>query len=298
LIVESFCNKPNGQTVHYGVRGAGFGQFDSQYVKSKSSADERSPFTVFWLLQLKTLLKDLILPPAGPLLVALLGLLLLKRRTQLARICLVAGIGSLWLLSTPIVSDALTRLVERYPPVNLPLAAGAQAIVILGGGGQRAWAPEYAGPAAEPLLLERLSYGAYLARMTGLPILLTGFSVEARAMRDTLKRNFGIDARWIDDQAFDTFQNARNSARLLDADGVRRVVLVTRATHMWRSVQEFSAAGLEVVPAPVGILARRDTGIFHFLPNADALHRSSAAIYEMLGEPVRLFLSATHLRRH
>jgi uncharacterized SAM-binding protein YcdF (DUF218 family) len=253
---------------------------------------------LFWLLQLKTLLKDLILPPAGPLIVALLGLLLLKRRAQLARIFLVAGIGSLWFLSTPIVSDAMTRLVERYPPVNLPLAARAQAIVILGGGGQRAWAPEYAGPAAEPLLLERLSYGAYMAHMTGLPILLTGSSVEARAMRDTLKRTFGIEARWIDDQAYDTFQNARNSARLLKADGVRRVVLVTRATHMWRSVQEFSSAGLEVVPAPVGILAPREAGIFRFLPNPDALHRTNAAIYEMLGEPVRLFLSATHLRRH
>jgi uncharacterized SAM-binding protein YcdF (DUF218 family) len=250
---------------------------------------------LLWLL--KTLLKDLILPPAGPLLLALLGLLMLKRRPVPARICLIAGIASLWLLSTPIVSDAITRLVERYPPVDLQLAAKAQAIVILGGGGQRALAPEYAGPAAEPLLLERLSYGAYLAQRTGLPVLVTGFELEARAMHDTLQRNFGIEARWIDSSAYDTFQNARNSARLLKADGVQHIVLVTRATHMWRSVQEFTDAGLDVLPAPVGILAPRDFGVLIFLPDSQALARSEAAIYELLGDPVRSFLSASHLRR-
>jgi uncharacterized SAM-binding protein YcdF (DUF218 family) len=252
---------------------------------------------LIWLLQFKTLLKDLVLPPSGPLLLALLGVLLLKRRPVLARICLIAGIGSLWLLSTPIVSDGITRLVERYPPLDLQLAANAQAIVILGGGGQRRLAPEYGGPAAEPLLLERLSYGAYLSRKTGLPVLVTGFSLEARAMHDTLQRNFGIEARWVDDRAYDTFQNARNSALLLKADGVHRIVLVTRATHMWRSVQEFTDANLDVVPAPVGILEDRDFGVLRFVPDPDALLRSHAAIYEMLGEPVRLLLSASHLRR-
>jgi uncharacterized SAM-binding protein YcdF (DUF218 family) len=249
------------------------------------------------LFFLKTLLKDLVLPPAGPLLLALLGLVLLTRRPVLARICLIVGIGSLWLLSTPIVADGITRLAERYPPLDLQLAANAQAIVILGGGGQRALAPEYAGPAAEPLLLERLTYGAYLAQKTGLPVLVTGFSIEARAMHDTLKRNFGIEARWVDASAFDTFQNARNSARLLKADGVNRIVLVTRATHMWRGVQEFTAAGLEVVPAPAGILADRDFGVLRLIPNLEALMRSYMAIYELLGEPARLFLAATHLRR-
>jgi uncharacterized SAM-binding protein YcdF (DUF218 family) len=253
---------------------------------------------LIWLLQLKTLLKDLVLPPAGPLILALLGLALLKVRPRLARACLIAGIASLWLLATPIVSDALTGMVELYPPLDLHLADNAQAIVILGGGGQRALAPEYGGPAAEPFLLERLSYGAYLANKTGLPILVTGFSIEARAMHDTLQRNFGIETRWLDDRAFDTFQNARNSARILIAAGVRRIVLVTRATHMRRSVQEFRDAGFEVIPAPAGILAPRDFGVLRYTPNADALMRSQTAIYELLGEPVRFFLSASHLRRH
>jgi uncharacterized SAM-binding protein YcdF (DUF218 family) len=250
------------------------------------------------LLRFKTVLRGLILPPAGPILLAVLGIFLMKRRPLLARICLILGLGSLWLLSTPVVSDALVGLAEHYPPLDLRSAAGAQAIVILGGGGQRVFAPEYGGPAAEPVLLERLAYGAYIAGKTALPVLVTGFHPEADAMRGTLLRNFGIDPRWVDDQAYDTFQNARNSVRFLAADGIHRIVLVTHAAHMRRAVHEFTAAGAEVVPAPVGVLAPRDLGFTGYVPNPDALLRAHAAIYELLGEPVRAFLAVTHLRRH
>jgi uncharacterized SAM-binding protein YcdF (DUF218 family) len=250
------------------------------------------------LLQLKTLLKGVIFPPAGPLLVAAYGALSINRRPRLARACLSIGLGSLWLLSTPLVSDALSSLVEHYPPLDFQSVTGAQAIVILGGGGQRAFAPEYGGPAADPLLLERLSYGAFIARKTGLPILVTGYRVEAAAMRATLLRNFELDPRWVDGEAYDTFENARNSARLLQADGVHRVVLVTHASHLWRSVHEFTDAGMEIVPAPVGMLAAHDPGIRSYLPTPGALLRACAAINELLGEPVRAFLAATHLRRH
>ena len=253
---------------------------------------------MMWLLHLKTLLKELILPPASPLILALLGWVLLKTRPRLARIFLAVGLVSLWLLSTPIVADSLTGLVELYPPVDLRQAADAQAIVILGGGGERALAPEYQGPAAEPFMLERLSYGAYLAKKTGLPILVTGFSLEARAMHDSLQRNFGIETRWIDDQAYDTFQNARNSARILSAANVHRIILVTHATHMRRSVREFADAGFDVVPAPMGMLAPRDFGVLYYFPTPEALLRSHVAIYELIGEPVRILLSASHLRRH
>jgi uncharacterized SAM-binding protein YcdF (DUF218 family) len=250
------------------------------------------------LLRLKTLLKGLVLPPAGPLLLAFLGVYWMRRRPRLARACLIVGLGSLWLLSTPVVSDALSSLVEHYPSLDLQRVTGAQAIVILGGGGERAFAPEYGGPAADSVLLERLSYGAFVARKTGLPVLVTGGRVEALAMRATLLRNFGLDPRWVDGEAYDTFDNARNSARMLEASGIHRVILVTHASHMGRSVHEFTDAGLEAVPAPMGMLAARDPGIWHFLPNPDALRRASAAINELLGEPVRFFLAATHLRRH
>jgi uncharacterized SAM-binding protein YcdF (DUF218 family) len=251
-----------------------------------------------WIFKyLKTFLRNLMLPPAGPLLLAIAGALLLRRRPRLARVLLALGLGSLWLFTLPVVADVLTRVASHYPPLDMVQPVDAQAIVILGGGGQRAYAPEYGGPAAEPLLLERLAYGAYLARSSGLPLLVTGNGIEAYAMRATLARNFGAPVRWMDDRAYDTFDNARNSARLLRADGVQRIVLVTSATHLWRATHEFTAAGLQVIPAPSGVLAVRDQGVYRYLPDSMALVRSYLATYELLGEPVRELLALTHLRR-
>lgn len=250
------------------------------------------------LLHLKMILRMLLLPPAGPLLVGFIGLLLLRRRPRTARVLLACTLGVLWLLAIPAVADAVTRLAEHFPPLPWSEVRGTQAIVILGGGGQRPFAPEYGGPAAEPELLERLAYGAYLARRTNLPVLVTGFGIEAAAMRASLQRNFDLDPRWVDDQSFDTFQNAQKSAQILERNGIHRLLLVTRATHMWRAVHEFTAAGLDVVPAPVGIPAPRAAEVQRYLPDAEALNRSTEAIYELIGDPVRALLAATHLRRH
>jgi uncharacterized SAM-binding protein YcdF (DUF218 family) len=250
-----------------------------------------------FLLHLKTVVKQLLLPPAGLLLLALLGLLLLKRRPILGRSLVIFSIATLWLLSTPMAANSLTRMAEYYPVLDMHAAAAAQAVVILGGGGQRLYAPEYGGPAAGPFLLERLSYGAFLARKTGLPVLVTGARIEAASMRASLARNFDIQARWVEDQAYDTFENARNSALLLKADGVQRIILVTHAAHMRRSVEEFRAVGLEVFPAPTGMIDPNAQGLA-VVPIPDALLRSCAAINELLGEPMRALLEATHLRKH
>lgn len=251
------------------------------------------------LLLLKSVLRNLILPPAGPLLVMAAGFFLIKYRPTLARACLGFGIVFLWLLSTPIIADALIGLAEHYPPLDLSRPSGAQAIVILGGGGQLTRAPEYGGPAALPMLLEKLSYGAFVARKTGLPILISGDGIEASAMRETLQRNFETAVTWTDDQARDTFENARNSSRILYAVGIHRVILVTLGAHMLRSVREFNAAGIDCVPAPEGMISERhhDKALQYF-PTAEGLMYASLAFYELLGERVREFFAATHIRRH
>jgi uncharacterized SAM-binding protein YcdF (DUF218 family) len=252
------------------------------------------------LLQLKTLLRELVLPPTSLLLLGFLGLWLWHRRPRLARALLTFALASLWLLSVPHIAYLIVLTAQRYPALDLRTAPQAQAIVIIGGGGQRAFAPEYGGPAAGALLLERLSYGAYLARQTGLPVLVSGHQIEAVAMRATLARNFGITPRWYEDQAYDTFENARNSVRLLRADGIDRVLLVTDAVQLGRAADEFSAAGIEVVPAPVDVLGRPEPGWLSWLswlPDPQALRRSYSAIYELLGEQVRVAFALTHLRR-
>jgi len=256
------------------------------------------------LITIKSLLHTLLLPPGGPLLLAAAGALLMRRDGAAARrsgwALLIAGLATLWVLATPLVAEGLTRMTQRYPALDLSQPVRAQAIVILAGGGARDVAPEYGGgPAAAAGLLERITYGAFVAQHTGLPVLVSGDQYEVLAMRDSLARNFHVETRWLETRSRDTFENALFSARMLKAAGVSRIVLVTDGDHEWRAAHEFASAGLAVVPAPTGLWApaSRPEGPGRYLPSPVALEQSTAAIYELLGDLVRRTLAALGLRR-
>ena len=254
-------------------------------------------------VSLKMFLHTLLLPPGGPLLVAVAGAWLIARRARRGAASpagwslLGTGLALLWALATPVIADALSRAAQRYPALDADRLAGAQAIVILGGDFPRVSAPEYHGePAVGGRLLGRIAYGAYLARRSGLPVLVSG-ALESAGMRAALARNFGVQARWVEARSRDTFENAAFSAPILKAAGVSRIVLVTDAEHEWRAAHEFAGTGLSVVPAPQGVWAPARRTFLSYLPNALALEESTAALYELIGEPVRRVLAASGLRR-
>ena len=264
-------------------------------------ADTQAPM----LIALKTLLHTLLLPPGGPLLLAIAGAWLIARRADTVRArrtgwtLLLTGLATLWLLATPLVADTLSRIAQRSPPLDLTRPVQAQAIVILGGGLERLGAPEYGGePAVSMGLLERVNYGAFVAKRTGLPVAISGDRDETSAMRASLARDFGVATRWVEERSRDTFQNAQFCAALLHPLGIRHVVLVTDADHEWRAVQEFASAGFDVVPAPVGLYTPSPLDANSYIPHATALVRSSSALYELLGDLARRLFATLHLRRH
>src|SRR5579871_4818215 len=112
----------------------------------------------------KAILRTLVLPPAGPVLLALLGCWLWHTGRRFGRTLTVAGLLGLWLLCTPLCGEYLERLVEHYPALDPQQPLQAQAIVVIGGGTERVAAPEYRGPAADLVLLDRLTYTAFLSR--------------------------------------------------------------------------------------------------------------------------------------
>jgi len=236
----------------------------------------------------KQLLKNLVLPPTGPLLLATLGLVLVgARRLRATGVVLCAlGLGSLWLLATPMAADSLVRWAERYPALDPSQVGDAKAIVILAGG-VRVDAPEYGTSAPGATSLERLVYGARLARATHLPVLISGSHFEASSMSDFLHQDLGVSAEWVENRSRDTHQNAQFSAVILARAGVHKVVLVTSAAHMARSVVEFNQAGIDTIPAPAAMWTQRDSGVLAWVPNADALVRSQRAMYEGLGRIVQ-----------
>ena len=87
--------------------------------------------------ELKPILASLLLPPAGLLLLALLGLLVMGRRWLAGAILTLVSIASLWFLSCNAVAVGLAHsLLPQVKPLNVRSAemAGVQAIVVLGGG--------------------------------------------------------------------------------------------------------------------------------------------------------------------
>ena len=242
------------------------------------------------LFLLRETARDLVLPPSGPLLVVLVGLWLLRSRPRLGRALAFGGALFLWLVATPVIADRLERLSERYAPLSLAQPTEAEAIVILSASARTA-APEYATDAPNQDTLERIAYGAYVAHATGLPVLVTGGQLHeqrpiAAAMAQFLERDFNTPVRWIEGHARDTHENALFSAAMLRPAGVHRIILVTGAMHMARSVEEFRSVGFEIVPAPVHLLARTSWSPLRVIPEIEALERSHSALYELLGRLV------------
>jgi len=250
---------------------------------------------------LKSVLKPLVLPPTGLLLVALMGLLWMRRGPRLGRGLAMAGVAGLLVLAMPIVAELLTRLVDTSTPFDVHAARSAKAVVILGGGVRRN-APEYGGDTLATLTLERVRYGARVARQTGLPVLVSGGSViggqpEAKLMAAALEREFGVPVQWIEAKSRTTHENAVLSAATLKREGIDRVVLVTHAFDTRRAVAEFEAQGMSVVTAATGgrsfSTGEDDREIFEFLPSIAGLTRSYYACYELLGNLVRLASRST-----
>ena len=241
---------------------------------------------------IKTVLTTFLLPPGLNILLMLVGLLLMRWFYRSGKYLVVLGFVSLVAFSLPVVKLELFSMLETYPPLSHTQLArpSAQAIVILGGG-LSPHTPEYDyKDSINSYSLERVIYGAYLHRQTGLPILVTGgqvfnhFTPEGEIMQQTLLQSFHIASRWVETKSKNTMENAIFSQSMLSRDRVKRIYLVTHAWHMPRAVQAFRQAGLEVIPAPMGFESKT-TGIGYrdFLPSAHSLAKVSLWGHEILG---------------
>lgn len=248
-----------------------------------------------WVV-LRKILAGFVLPPTGPLLLVVGGLVLMRWRRRAGNMLAWFGALSLLAFSLPVVSGWLVDAAGGGKPLDLAQPVSAQAIVVLGGG-VRVNAADYGGDTLGLLSLERTRYGAFLAKRTGLPLLVTGGVVsegkpEAELMRNALLHEYSVTPRWVETQSRNTRENARYSAAKLKADGIAHVLLVTHAFDVRRARIEFEVAGLQVTPAPTGAgeLIPQPMEVGDFFPSARALHLSYYACYELVALAVRRLL--------
>lgn len=232
--------------------------------------------------------ESLLMPPAGPMLLVLSGLLLSREPKRMLTLALF-GLILLYVSSVPATTQWLRAQLEVFPPLDLN-GVKAQAIVVLGADRYRN-APEYGGDTVSGLGLERLRYAARLQKQTGLPILASGGNplgedmAEAQLMRQVLQQEFCARVRWIELASRNTYENAQNSSRILKEQDIQTILLVTHAWHMPRALEAFRHAGLRVIPASTryyrpGPLQK---SLLAWLPNAAALYYTQLALHEIMG---------------
>jgi uncharacterized SAM-binding protein YcdF (DUF218 family) len=240
----------------------------------------------------KKIIAALVLPPMSLLLLAFIGLWLVLRNKGRQRtfgvVLLSLSLAALVALSLPAVGDRLLQSLEKHPPISPRQLAEAQAIVILGGGLYHD-APEYGSDTVGDSTLQRVRYGARLARATKLPVLVTGGTPrggipEAQAMREVLGSEFGVRVQWTESASRDTAENARFSAAQLKAAGISRIALVSHGWHLPRAKLLFEREGITVYAAPTAFSTPSGDALSDWLP--DDFRDSRIAAHEYLGKTV------------
>ena len=203
----------------------------------------------------------------------------------------LAGIAFLfYLLAMPFFGDSLIHSLEvQYQP---PLEMSGDVIVMLGGGAtldtpNPSGRGNVSGDAANRLLTCLQLY-----HQLKVPIVLSGGQVfrttgpEAEIAKATLL-GIGVPSAKliVENQSRNTTENAKFTKKILDQLGFHRPVLVTSAFHMPRAVNEFTRAGVAVLPYPTGyrVNTRQEFEFRKLIPTAEALENTSLALKEYLG---------------
>ena len=272
-------------------------------VQARASTPVNSLFVLLDIESWKPILTALLLPPVPLLLMVLLGARLLLPRRGLGWLVILISVSLLWLSACSGTGQWLSRMLLKPPPALSAqrlseLKAQSQArqpiaIVVLGGGVEP-YAPEYGLSNLLYPSLERLRYGLWLGRETGLPVAFSGgvgwgqkdSVAEAQVAARIAAQEFGRPLRWVEDASRDTRENGANTVALLKQAGVKHVLLVTHGWHMKRSVRSFErAAGgeMRIEAAPMGLASDGNTSTLSWLPTSAGVVRVRSVLRELAG---------------
>ncbi|WP_019501256.1 YdcF family protein [Pseudanabaena sp. PCC 6802] len=211
---------------------------------------------------------------------------------------IVVAICILLVSSSRPVSDALVRSLEwqNIPERDLPVA---DAIVVLGGGIRPQIHPRPWVEVAEAG--DRIIYGARLWKAGKAPLLIVsggraewlgeGGNPESEDMA-AIATLLGVPSTAViqDATSLNTRENAVNVQAILSQKSLRKILLVTSALHMPRSLAIFRKLGIDAIAAPTDFLtvstdnAKGFVGtLLDLLPEAEALKNTTNALKELVG---------------
>jgi uncharacterized SAM-binding protein YcdF (DUF218 family) len=215
-----------------------------------------------------------------------------SRASRRRLIALTAAVVLLALLSLPVTSYlALGSLEWSYPPLATRPRDVPAIVVLAGAMCPAAFDESQFEPGADTLY--RCLRAAELYRAESCPIVVSGGKVHptdagpplAEVMRDfLLTQGVRPDDLIVESSSRTTYENAVDSARLLNDQDIHRVVLVTDAAHLRRAVACFRKQGLDVVPCGCHYRALgRNGGPADYLPDPSAAAGVEDAAHEWFG---------------
>lgn len=240
--------------------------------------------------------------PIGLAAILILFALIFWKKRKAAISLVIIAIAILWIGGNRWVSMSLVKSQEwKYlPPATVQKA---DAIVVLGGGTEPA---EYPRQGVELNGAGDRVTGAYRLYKAGVSdhLLLSGGDIDfldssgsspAEDMASLLKE-FGVpdSSLWLDTTSQNTRENAINCAKILKEKGIDKVILLTSAAHMPRSVILFEEQGLTVIPYPVDYTVTQagweqlwhgniGSTLINIFPTSSSLNMTTNVIKEYLG---------------
>jgi uncharacterized SAM-binding protein YcdF (DUF218 family) len=252
-------------------------------------------------IALSKLVATFIYPSGIILILSLIGLILFcAKRTRIAQRFLVAAVLVYIIAASPLVAGWLIKPLERdYPPLDPKTAPTADVIVLLGGGLGLPLPPR-----KTPQLVsgsDRLWQAAQLFNAGRAPHLLIaggnvfsapGLKAEAHYSAEVLYA-WGVPREkiLIESASRTTQQNAENIVPMLEALNAQKILLVTSAYHMHRSVSTLRkqlSGEIEIIPASSDIFITHNPdggapSLFSYLPHPGAFGATQTAVHEYLG---------------
>jgi uncharacterized SAM-binding protein YcdF (DUF218 family) len=140
--------------------------------------------------------------------------------------------------------------------------------------------------------MERLRMGARLAKVTQLPILVTGGRPdrtqvqdrsEAEIMAQVLTNELGVQAKWLETKSNTTQENASFSAKILQENTIQSIYLVSNDWHLPRATDVFEKEGFIVTSAPIGFQYQEQMTPLDYFPSVQGFAQTRHYWHEIMG---------------
>jgi len=251
-------------------------------------------------LYLSKLLPLFLYPLGFACICCVLALFLIWKRPRIAASFIALALFVLFISSNAWVSRFMVSSLEwqNIPEGELPTA---EAIVVLGGATRSAYEPRTTVDLGEAG--DRVLHAVQLYRQEKAPVILVnggridwsgGGTPESEDIAKLLKF-MGVKSEDIiqEPDSLNTYENAVYAKKILSKRDINRILLVTSAMHMPRSLAIFKHQGFEVTAAPTDFLVTKGelkaigstpkSAILNLLPDSRNLENFTLALKEYLG---------------